>query len=139
MARNTTVGNSTEASARPTRVPIGKRNRLAIKNKEPGYVYRIVNDVDDGIEQFIEGGYEIATKERVGATGDKRVDDPSSLGSIQTISVGKGLKAVVMRQKEADYKADQAAKQAEIDELEQTMKADARRNADYGSLEIHTR
>ena len=117
-----TATNSTEASARPTRTPLGQRNRLAIKNKEPGYVYRIVNDDDDRVEQLMEQGYEIAPKERVGAVGDRRVDDPSSLGTSKHFSVGRGTKAVVMRQREEWYKQDQAAKQAYVDETEKGMK-----------------
>jgi hypothetical protein len=41
-----------------------------------------------------------------------------------------------MRQREDFYKEDQAAKQAEIDELEQTMKREAKEKADYGSIDL---
>jgi hypothetical protein len=125
-----------EASARPKRIPIAARNRLDIKNKEPGYIYRIVNDDDDRIQRLQDAGYEIATKEAVGAVGNRRVDDPSSLGSVAHFSVGKGTKAVVMRQKLQYYTEDQNAKQAEIDALEATMKGDARKAADFGSVEL---
>lgn len=56
MARTPSV-----ASARPQRAPLGKRDRLAIKNKEDGFVYRIVNDVDDRVELLKGNGYEICT------------------------------------------------------------------------------
>lgn len=134
MARTAT--NSVEASARPTRVPVGQRNRLSIKNQEPGYVYRIVNDEDDRVERLQELGYEIAPKETVGAVGNKRVDDPSSLGTSKHFSVGRGMKAVVMRQRKEWYEQDQTAKQADIDALEATMKGNARKAADYGSLDL---
>ena len=127
----TKQSNSPSASARPRRSPLSKRNRLEIKNKEAGYVYRIVNDVDDRVATLQEQGYEICTKESVGAVGNKRVDNASSLGSSSVISVGQGVKAVVMRQKEDYYKEDQAVKQAEIDELERTMGKD---RSDYGKL-----
>ena len=124
------------ASARPRRASLSQRNRLAIKNKEPGYVYRIVNDVDDRVAQLQELGYEICTKESVGGVGDRRVDNTSPLGSSSVISVGQGVKAVVMRQKEEYYKEDQAAKQAEIDALELTM---SKEKSDYGKVEITNR
>jgi len=130
MARTPSV-----ASARPQRAPLGKRDRLAIKNKEDGFTYRIVNDVDDRVEQLMERGYEVCSKEQVGAIGNKRVDNTSSVGSAAHFSVGQGTKAVVMRVPEDWYKEDQRAKQAEIDALEATMKRDARNATDYGTLE----
>jgi hypothetical protein len=125
--------NSQVASARPRRSPLSGRNRLSIKNKEPGYVYRIVNDVDDRVTLLQEQGYEICTKESVGMIGDKRVDNASSVGSSSVLSVGQGTKAIVMRQKEEYYKEDQALKQTQIDELERTMGKD---KSDYGSIKL---
>jgi len=136
MARTATT-NSQEASApqRPRRTPVSSRNRLSVRNQEPGYVYRIVNDVDARVEDLMERGYEVCTKESVGTIGDRRVDNASSLGSVSHFSVGKGIKAVVMRQKEEYYKEDQQMKQAEIDNLERSMVQDAKRKADYGSID----
>ena len=136
MARTAvTSQDQPAASVRPKRTPLANRNRLSVKNKEDGYVYRIVNDVDDRVERLMEVGYELAPKEFVGAHGDKRVDDPSSLGSVKHFSVGQGMKAVVMRQRAEDYKEDQDAKQAEVKALEDTMR-EAKKVADYGSLEL---
>ena len=123
------------ASARPQRAPLGKRDRLSIKNKEEGFVYRIVNDVDDRVEMLRGVGYEVCTTEQVGAIGNKRVDNTSSLGSAAHFSVGQGTKAVVMRIPVDWYQEDQRTKQAEIDAVEATMKQDARAAADYGKLE----
>ena len=124
------------ASARPQRAPLGKRDRLSIKNKEDGFVYRIVNDVDDRVELLKGNGYEVCTVEQVGAIGNKRVDNTSSIGSTAHFSVGQGTKAVVMRIPKDWYDEDQRAKQTEIDAIEATMKSDARRAADYGKLEV---
>lgn len=126
--------NSQGASARPRRTALDTRNRLSIKNREPGYVYRIVNDVDDRVSLLQEQGYEICSKESVGAVGDKRVDNTSSLGSSSHVSVGQGVKAVVMRQREDYYKEDQAMKQAQIDELERTM---TKGKSDYGTFDLN--
>jgi hypothetical protein len=126
--------NSQGASARPRRTALEARNRLSIKNREPGYVYRIVNDVDDRVSLLQEQGYEVCSKESVGAVGDKRIDNTSALGSSSHVSVGQGIKAVVMRQKKEFYDEDQALKQAQIEELERTM---AKGKSDYGSLDIN--
>ena len=124
------------ASARPQRASLGKRNRLSIKNKEEGFAYRIVNDVDDRVEQLQGLGYELCTNEQVGAIGNKRVDNASSLGSTAHFSVGQGTKAVVMRIREEWHKEDQKVKLQEVDEVEATMKSDARKSADYGKVEF---
>ena len=132
MARTSTQ----VASARPRRTPLSVRNRLSVKNKEDGYVYRIVNDTDDRVAQLQEQGYELCSKEQVGAIGDKRVDNTASIGSVAHFSVGQGTKAVVMRQREDFFKEDQESKQQEIDAIEASMKQEARKNADYGDLKI---
>lgn len=131
MARIPTV-----ASARPTRTPLSARNRLSIKNKEDGFTYRIVNDVDDRIERLQDAGYELCTKEQVGTVGDKRVDNTSSVGSTAHFSVGQGTKAVVMRIRKDWYTEDQLVKQQEIDAVEASMKSDARKASDYGKIDI---
>lgn len=130
------MSDSNRASARPRRSALDRPNRLSIKNKEAGYHYRIVNDVDDRVEQLQALGYEICTKESIGAVGDRRIDNPSSLGSSSHISVGQGRKAVVMRQKDEYYKEDQSMKQAQLDEIERTM---TKGKSDYGTFEINNR
>lgn len=121
---------------RVSRTPIGQRNRLSVRDQEPGFVYRIVNDVDDRVHLMQEQGYEIVSNTKV---GDKRVDLPSSAGSASVISVGQGTKAVVMRQRKEFYDEDQAAKASLVDATEQTMRQDARKASDYGSLSINER
>lgn len=110
-------------SGRVRRTPIETRNRLDIKVRDPNYVYRVVNIVNDRVEQLQAQGYEIDPDNN--KVGDKRVDAASSLGSVAEISVGQGTKAVIMRQHKDYYKEDQDAKQAQIDELESSMKSDA--------------
>lgn len=131
MARTPSV-----ASARPRRTPLEARNRLSIKNKEPGFTYRIVNDVDDRVELLKERGYDVCTTEQIGAIGNKRVDNTASVGSVAHFSVGQGTKAVVMRIPDDWHKEDQDIKQQEVDAMEATMKGDARKAADFGKLQI---
>ena len=120
---------------RVKRTPVGTRNILSVNGKEDGYVYRIVNDAGDRVQQFLDGGYELVDAADV-RVGDKRVNNASPEGTKAQVSVGKGEKAFVMRIKKEFHVEDQAAKAAEIDRLEQTMKQKASGNADYGSLQI---
>lgn len=111
-------------SGRARRTPITVRNKLDVKDRDPNYHYRIVNVKEDRVEQFIEQGYEIV---RATPVGDKQVDAPSSLGSASEISVGGGMKAIVMRTPKEYFNEDQAIKQTQIDALEATMKSEARK------------
>ena len=110
--------------SRPRRTPIGRRNRLTVENRDPAYHYRIVNDVDGRVQDLLDQDYEIVLDAKV---GDKRVDDISSLGSAKQISVGKGIKAFVMKKRKDWFKDDQDLKQKEIDDLEASMNIAAKR------------
>jgi len=129
----TRQANTSVASARPKRTPLSSRNRLSVRNKEAGFTYRIFNDEDDRISRAQEAGWEFCPTESVGAVGDKRVDNTSSLGSVSHFSVGKGTKAVLMRIPEDWYKEDKAVEQRELDEVENTMQND-RSRSDYGNF-----
>lgn len=127
--------NSASAPAK-RRTPINGRNVLTVEGKEPGYVYRIVNDTGDRVQQFLEAGYELVDAKSV-RVGDRRVDKVTSEGSKAQVSVGGGDKAIVMRIKEEWYKEDQTAKQEHVNRLEETIKQTAGK-ADYGKLTIST-
>jgi hypothetical protein len=109
---------------RPRRTPLAVRSKLTVKDVDPNYHYRIVNVVEDRVELLQEQGYEIVPDAKV---GDNRVDKPSTLGSATEVSVGQGMKAVVMRIPKEWYKEDQTIKQQQIDALESSMNADAAR------------
>jgi hypothetical protein len=119
---------------RTRRTPIGTRNVLTVAGKDPNYVYRIVNDSGDRINEFLEAGYELVPEDSV-KVGDKRVNKASSEGSNAQISVGQGQKAFVMRIRKEWYQEDQAAKQQRVDQLEATIK-DKALDGTYGKLEI---
>jgi hypothetical protein len=125
-----------KTSERTRRTPInGTRNRLSVRGKEPGYVYRIVNDTEDRITSLQEMGYEMVTDSNV-SVGDKRIANPSQEGSPVKVSVGQGTQAYVMRQKQEFFDEDQAAKAARNNELEAGMKKDAATAGFYGKLDI---
>lgn len=121
-------------SGRVTRSPVGQRNILTVKGKDPNFVYRVVNDVDDRVSQFQEAGYELVSDEAV-QVGDKRVNAASSLGSHKRLSVGQGTKAVVMRIKRDWYEEDQAAKLATVADTENATREKAL-SGTYGDLKI---
>lgn len=108
-------------AARPRRNRINVRNRLTVANKEPGYMYRVVNDVEDRVEILKEIGYEIVNAGDV-KVGEARVDVGSNVGSAASMSVGNGVRGVVMRIREDWYNEDQANKQADIEQTESAMK-----------------
>ena len=110
----------------------GRRNKLTVTGKEPGFEYRIVNDTDDRIMELQERGYEIVTHSAT--VGDKRVGVPKKEGSPIEISVGGGRKAYVMRIKKEWYDEDQAAKQELVNDLESSLTGDS--NSDYGKIDI---
>lgn len=120
---------------RPQRTPLANRSVLGIKGKEPGYVYRIVNDTGDRIASFQEQGYEIVTDSSI-TIGDRRVGRASADGSPVQVAVGNGIDGYLMRIKEEYYKEDQAYKEQKLAELEQSMKKEANEIADYGRLKI---
>ena len=100
---------------RPQRTPLANRSVLGIKGKEPGYVYRIVNDTGDRIASFQEQGYEIVADSSI-TIGDRRVGRASADGSPVQVAVGNGIDGYLMRIKEEYYKEDQAYKEQKLAE-----------------------
>ena len=113
----------------------GVRGRLTVKRKDPDFEYRIVNDDLGRIDQLKERGYEIVTQDT--PVGDNRVATPTKEGSPVQINVGQGKKAYLMRIKKEWYDEDQAAKQVEIDNIEQTIQGGE--GGDYGSIKVVTK
>lgn len=122
-------------SGRPQRTPVGQRNILTVKGKEPGYEYRFVNDVDDRIEQFKEAGYELVPDDAA-KVGDKRVNAASATGSVKEVSVGQGTKAYLMRIKSEYFEEDKARKLAQVKEIERATTAKAL-DGTYGELKLN--
>ena len=120
---------------RTQRTPLANRSVLGIKGKEPGYVYRIVNDTGDRVASFKEQGYEIVTDSSI-TIGDRRVGKASADGSPVQVAVGNGIDGYLMRIKEEYYKEDQAYKEQKLSELEQSMRKEAKDISDYGNLKI---
>lgn len=122
-------------SGRVRRTPVGVRNVLTVNGKDPAYEYRIVNDTGDRVEQFKAAGYDVVSASDV-TVGDRRINAATAEGTAAQVSVGDGVKAVVMRIKKEWYEEDQAAKMRSVDETEATTKSDALKG-NYGKLEIN--
>lgn len=120
-------------SGRVRRTGLGRRNVLTAEGKEPGYTYRFVNDSEDRVQEFLERGYEIVQSNKV-KVGDKRVDQATPEGSVSRHSVGGGVKAILMRQKDEYYKEDQQIKQDYVAETERATKEKAL-DGNYGKLD----
>lgn len=115
--------------SKSTRVPLGNRARLSFNNLEEGYVYRVINDVDDRIKRAEAAGYEFVESES--SLGETRVADASKMGAKVSKPVGGGMTGYLMRIKKDWYDEDQKAKQARIDDTESAMKPDKKQNQ-YG-------
>lgn len=120
-------------SGRTKRASDVKRGPLAVRGLEPGYHYRFVNDEDDKVQAFTEAGYEPVLDKDVNI-GDKRVDKATAEGSVKTVSVGGGTKAVLMRIRQDWYDEDQLEKEKHIRILEQTTEQKAL-EGNYGKIQ----
>ena len=112
----------------------GVRNRLSVKNQDPDFVYRIVNDIDDRVQQLLDVGYIVDTKTIV---GDKRAGAPSSApGTPITVSLGQGDKGVVMKIPKDLYEQRKLEKEAVIREREAALQDPTQNGADYGKVKL---
>lgn len=120
---------------RVTRKPLHQRGPLTISGeKDPEFQYRFVNDIGSRIHQMKEAGYELVTDDDM-VVGEARVSDPSAQGSAKRVVNKDGTISYLMKQKKEWYDEDQAAKQAHVDELEQSMKNEASQGM-YGSIKM---
>jgi hypothetical protein len=121
---------------RVRRTPInGQRSVLGVKGKDPAYEYRIVNDVNERIEEFIERGYDVVTDGDV-TVGDKRVGKASASGSPVQISVGQGTQAYLMRIKKDWFVEDQKEKEKHLRKIESDLTAETKKDGNYGSIDL---
>lgn len=122
-------------SGRVRRTPVGARNVLTVGGKDPAFEYRIVNDEGDRVEQFKAAGYEVVSGTEV-TVGDRRINKASAEGSAAQVSVGGGMKAVVMKINKEWYAEDQAAKLKQIDQIEASTREEAAKG-NYGKLDVN--
>lgn len=132
MARE--LAQKSPASGRPKRQSLTTRNRLRIKNMDPNFVYRIVNDVEDRVEIMKDLGYEVVSADEV-KVNDRRADIGAAIGTASTLALGQGMRGVVMRMPKEWYEDAQKEKMADVSRLEQTLKP-KKSDGMYGSVEF---
>ncbi len=121
---------SREPKNRPQRTPLGQRNRLTWKDKDPNFVYRWINNQDARIAEAKEAGYEFVVSDEQG--GDKRAAEASKMGAKVSKSVGGGMTGFLMRIPKEYYEEDQAAKAGKVNDLEKSLKPD-KSKGQYGA------
>lgn len=116
---------------KPRRVPVsGLRDILNVMGKDPEFVYRFVEDVDENgtkIQAYIRGGYELT---QVGKNSNVIVGEEAVYkskrkegGSIVRYPSGSNGKSLYLMQiKKEWHEEDQAAKMEHIDEVESLIK-----------------
>lgn len=120
----------TPVRERKERIPVsGPRDILTVSDKDPNYSYRWVKDLPGRIQRFLDGGYEVVNHQA--QVGHKTVDSGSRLGTAVTRN-DAGQTLVLMRIPVEWYNEDQERKQAEIDALEDSMRAEGGRNDGLG-------
>lgn len=136
-ASNSTTPRSLSRKARP--IINGRRDVLRVKNKEPGYFYRVFNANTPAdaarIEEYKELGYEVVQHPL--DLVDRTANTVSTLGATANVHTGGGTKGLVMRIPQDYYDEDQKAKQRAIWEQERAaMDKSGHRDVDFGSVQI---
>lgn len=127
--------------ARPKRTPVyeANRNKITVTNlDDQNYMHRWVNDVENRLQTFLEGGW-IFVDKKGHAVGDGGVESSNVLGSALSKGMGGGVTSYLMRIPIALWKEDQERKEREENSaLEADIRRNAKAGADYGKLVIST-
>jgi hypothetical protein len=129
LQRMLRVQRERDRRGRVERKPLGSRDVLTYRHQEPGYAYRYFNHnpADDGerIKRALDAGWSfVEDKDFHGADGDANRATP--VGSCNSVAVGDGMTAYLMRIDESIYKEDQKKKQERISEGERALLDGAR-------------
>ena len=118
------------------RVPVsGRRDLLTVDHKEPGYVYRWVNDVEANIQKHLDAGY-VFSEPSGKLLGEVTQDNnPEVRESVASKYVGRGITAYLLAQREEWYEEDQKAKQKEVDRSEEALNKTGQ-DGRYGDVRI---
>lgn len=124
-----------ESGARPRRIPVStNRDVLTVKKLPKDKVARWVNDKEDRIFKFLQGGWEFVTDEGT-VVGEKTVDASRGVGTVVHRQVGGGITAYLMVIDKELYEEDQLAKQDAVDEQEEGLFRDMKSKGYYGEIE----
>lgn len=105
---------------RVQRKPIGLGSKLEVRNKQPGFEYRIVNASRDPgrIEMFKDAGYEVAVD-------GESVNGKVFNGAQPDINLMGGDKGVLMKIKTEYFEEDKANKLKAVNATEQQINREA--------------
>jgi hypothetical protein len=133
---NTSEDTNVVAEARPKRIAVGLRPKLALIGKDPNYEYRYVNDVPGRVSMFKQGGWELVTNAEVD-TGNFRAEDASEIGSLAyaVVDGGTGMKAYVMKIRKDWYQEFMNEHEDEVRRTEETLRPNSN-DGEYGSVKI---
>lgn len=130
------------AQNRPKRVPVfeANRNKISIAGlDQKNFMYRWVNDVEDRLVMFIEGGWVFVDKKGL-EVGDGDVEATKGLGTAVCRNMGRGITAFLMRIPMDLWLADQKRKAADQIQIGKQALTDTAKNiADYGSVKIEVK
>jgi hypothetical protein len=115
--------------SKPRRVKFSERNRISFDNKDPDYVYRVVNDKDGRITKMQGIGYEFVESDE--QLGDYRVAEGSKMGKAVSKPVGNGVNGYLMRIRKEFYEEDKAEKEKRVDATEAALKP-SKAKEEYG-------
>lgn len=127
---------------RPKRKPVyeANRNKITVTNlDQKNFMYRWVNDVENRIAMFLEGGWTLVDKNGK-EVGSSDVESSNVVGSALSRGMGGGVTAYLMRIPMELWLEDQERKEREdIASLEAEMRRNAEKASDYGKLTIQTK
>lgn len=108
-------------ATRRTRKPLHRRRALVF-DERPGFVRRVVNDVNDGdrVRMFKEAGWNVVKQEDIKGPDEMAYSD-HQIGSAVMRSVGGGVKGVLMEIPKEFYDEDQAEKIAKLRRREKNI------------------
>lgn len=131
--REQAVESARPDRSKPVRVSLAQQRNILThpEANDPNFNYRVVVDYNSKpgrIEKFKKAGYvHVISGESM---GDDDVMKPKKLGSKVTVPVGNGETGYLMKIPKEYYLEDQAAKEAEIKRLEQSM--NVKKKGQYG-------
>lgn len=132
----------TVAKVRPKRVPVFEqnRNKISVSNLDrTNFQYRWVNDVEDRLQMFLEGGWEFVDKHGK-VVGDGNVETTRGLGTTLSRNMGRGVTAFLMRIPRDIWLEDQKRKAEEqIETQRKNIEKQAKQNADYGRVTVEVK
>jgi len=128
---------ASRAKDRPAkRIPVsGNRNIMTVQDKDPNFVYRWVNDVENRVQVFERGGWKLVEDSH--QIGDRTAESSKGVSKAISKYVGMNRTSYLMRIEKEYYTEDQAAKAAKLTEQETAMLAGEKSSEGrYGHMSI---